>query len=866
MDRCDGGSLGPAARLEQPGASHSMANLDDDETGRSSADGPGSSFDAHVDRALRGPEGEMSFFRARRGDAPRPAAGLARGKEVGDFRLVALIGEGGMGQVWEAEQVSLGRRVAMKFVRPERVTDKDLKLFQREARAGGRLHHPGIVEVFAYGDADGLAWIAMELVEGCWTLHDFLDELSRQGSLPEAYDRHVAEFVAQVAEAVHAAHEAGVIHRDIKPHNILITSEDRPKVTDFGLAKIMDETALSMTGDFAGTYFYMSPEQVAARRSGIDHRTDVFSLGVVLYEMLALRRPFEGDTTHQVADQILVKDPPELGSIRSRIPRDLAVICEKALEKDRDRRYLMMSDLALDLRRFLANEPIEARPASKLYKLQKWSRRHPAKSLGAVAAVVVFAVVSALLVVISRAWRDEARAKEDLELSLERERALSDFHAVDSLLGREKELWPAHPEHLASMEEWIDTARRLSDRLPQWERRSEASDVSRASWLRTPEDVVSRLGAFQATRLMEPDGFSALGVWTLPRRLASAEALRDGFAPGGPYAIRWVAALPAIREAYAELELTPQMGLVPLGKDPGSGLWEFWHVQSGDEPKRDERGELLITGSTGLVLVLLPGGKAWIGGQATDREARHYDPLAQADEGPVHELGLSAFFLSKYEMTQGQWQRLTGKTPSEYGPHTRWVARLSGSPPPSTRLPVESISWQDCAEVLPRFALELPSEAQWEYAARAGTETPWHCGADSASIDRFANLADATAADMQMQLFELESQLDDGFGLHAPVGSFAPNGFGLHDVHGNVWEWCLDYHASNAYQPGVLPKEDPVRRTPEREALGKGEPRVARGGAFAYTSFYARSSFRAEVAASHREFTYGVRPARPVLP
>jgi serine/threonine-protein kinase len=174
--------------------------------------------------------GSLSFFH-RKGEEerPQPAPGLAPGKIVGDFRLVALIGQGGMGQVWEAEQVSLRRTVAVKFVRPERVTERQLELFAREARAGGRLSHPGIVTVHNYGTSDGLAWIAMEFVSGAWTLRDFMDEIARAGEVPEGYDRHVARFVAEIADAMQAAHEAGVIHRDLKPQNVLIAPDETPR-------------------------------------------------------------------------------------------------------------------------------------------------------------------------------------------------------------------------------------------------------------------------------------------------------------------------------------------------------------------------------------------------------------------------------------------------------------------------------------------------------------------------------------------------------------------------------------------------------------------------------------------------------------
>jgi serine/threonine protein kinase/tetratricopeptide (TPR) repeat protein len=298
----------------------------------------------------------VSFFRPRERKRPQSAPELEVGRTVGDFKLASFIGKGGMGQVWEAEQISLGgRRVAIKFVRPELVTPRHLELFRREARAGGRLNHDGIVRVHGYGESGGLAWIAMEYVDGCWTLRDFIDQMVGKAELPEDYDGQVARFIAEIATAMQAAHDAGVTHRDLKPQNILVAEGDQPKIADFGLARIADEDALSRTGDLAGSDHYMSPEQVTAGRTGIDHRSDIFSLGVVLYEMVALRRPFQGHPK-ELADQIVTKDPPDLRSFRLNVSEDLSAICSRALEKDRGRRYQAMRDLASDLRRIEGRE------------------------------------------------------------------------------------------------------------------------------------------------------------------------------------------------------------------------------------------------------------------------------------------------------------------------------------------------------------------------------------------------------------------------------------------------------------------------------------------------------------------------------
>jgi hypothetical protein len=204
--------------------------------------------------------------------------------------LIAELGRGGVGTVWEAEQLSLGRRVALKLLAPQlSLAPEDVERFRREAAAGGRLSHPGIVAVHEIGECDGTHYIAQELVERSCSLADFLAGVQAEDELPEGYYRAVARLFAKVADALQVAHDAGVVHREIKPANILITEDDEPKVADLGLAKINDDLVLTRTGQLAGTPFYMRPEQALSQRSGLDHRTDVFCLGATLYEALTLR-------------------------------------------------------------------------------------------------------------------------------------------------------------------------------------------------------------------------------------------------------------------------------------------------------------------------------------------------------------------------------------------------------------------------------------------------------------------------------------------------------------------------------------------------------------------------------------------------
>jgi formylglycine-generating enzyme required for sulfatase activity len=283
---------------------------------------------------------------------------------------------------------------------------------------------------------------------------------------------------------------------------------------------------------------------------------------------------------------------------------------------------------------------------------------------------------------------------------------------------------------------------------------------------------------------------------------------------------------------YQGLVIEPQVGLVPIGRDLHSGLWEFAHPRTGEIPTRGADGKLVLTEKTCLVFVLIPGGTVWMGAQADDPSHPNYDPHAVGAESPEHLVSVVAFFVSKYEMTQGQWLLCTGENPSRFDP--------AAYPGHTLLHPVENVSYEDCRRILSRLDLALPTEAQWEYAARAGTETPWWTGADMQSLKDFANIGN----------------WHGGYNDTAPVGRFRPNGFGLHGTIGNVWEWCLDWYKSYDQPVRV---GDGLRLGPEQ--LG-ARLRVIRGGSFYVTAFYARSASRIESTPENRNYDLGLRPAR----
>jgi len=445
-------------------------------------------------------EAGPGLHRASRPSSAPAASGfrVSEGMTLGDFTLVQILGRGGMGEVWEAEQLSLSRRVALKLLLPERVDSKGLDFFAREARAGGRLAHPGIVSIHGTGEDEGLHWIAMELVEEACDLRRSLDAMREEDELPGDYYRHVADFLAQVADALEVAHAAGVIHRDLKPANILVTPDEHPKVSDFGLAKLTDEHSISLAGDLVGTYFYMSPEQVAAKRMGLDHRTDIFSLGVVLYEMLTLVRPFEGDTTEQVAHKILVVDPPPPNELRSKVPRDLAVICGKALEKDPDRRYTTMAELAADLRRHLADEPILARPPGTVERAVKWVRRNPTKSAVAGVAAAALVVISWLGLL---AVENADRAQKSAELATSR---------AETLEERSRELAEANADLVDERDRADESARRAEEQRAEAETQKLLAQESAQREAQRAEEL-QQVSDFQAEQLSGVDA-AAMGL------------------------------------------------------------------------------------------------------------------------------------------------------------------------------------------------------------------------------------------------------------------------------------------------------------------------------------------------------------------
>ena len=310
-------------------------------------------------------------------------------RQFGRYDLLDEIGRGGMGVVYRARQRDLNRIVALKMIlASEWASPEVVSRFQTEARAAARLRHRNIVGIFEVGEESGRHFFAMDYVEG-QTLSSVI------GDKPLSADL-AARWMTSIARAVDHLHSHGMIHRDLKPSNILIDSEGEPMVTDFGLAKMFDsDCGATRSGAILGTPSYMSPEQASGRNSLVSERSDVYSLGAVLYEMLSGRPPFREESPLDTLVQVLEGEPPSLRQFDKSIPYELELICFHCLEKDQGRRYRSAAELADDLTRFLQGETVEARPSGPLQVLERWVRRQPGLACRLAAQIPAIAILQA---------------------------------------------------------------------------------------------------------------------------------------------------------------------------------------------------------------------------------------------------------------------------------------------------------------------------------------------------------------------------------------------------------------------------------------------------------------------------------------
>jgi len=777
-------------------------------------------------------------------------------ERLGRFRIHRLLGFGGMGVVYLAEEKVPPRLVALKALRIESASELMRQRFTREAEALARFSHPGIASVYSAEVVETHLGqqpiISMEYVDG-----QPIIEAAQQAGLGV---RERVELIVQVADAVEHAHRAGVLHRDLKPDNVLVDQSGAPRILDFGIAHVVEsgvDSLLTQTGQMLGTIVYMSPEQ--ARGGRATGRSDQFSLAVMLYELLCGELPFETrdqlvhDAISSLAAGVWVRPSVYDPSLRG----DLETVLAKALDPEPARRYGSIAAFAADLEAWLAGRPIAARPQSWAYQLGMCVKRNRALSASLTAIVLALIVGTGIAVFgLTRAWSEASMA------TLFSQRA-----QLDALVDEEASLWPADSTTVARMESWLARA----EDLIAGHEAQRAFLVEMQAGL-GPGFLDRKYGGDwltgEAQRLVRDLEALVAADGLLPQ-IQDRERLAKGLraATVERYASAWAAVRERLTADARFPDLPPQEGLIPLGPDPESGLEEFaLYAEGRDVPARDAEGHIAMGDAGCLVFVLIPGGQALIGAQDQDPEAPQYDPRAHAppgnncNEGPTFTVWLDAYLISKYEMTQAQWIAAFGGNPSDLDMGSEMMGfedsngivyrdeLIAGTHP------VESVTWLEAVERLAELGLLLPTEAQWEHAARGGVSTPYTHGADASATVGTSNY-DVLAG---WELADWGEQLPfDGYRYHAPVGTFAPNAYGLHDVLGNVWELCRDnykvyYHALE-HRPG----DGLVLAEPDGDVS-------RRGGGYWVGPLFIRLSSRQMLLMGAMNSTTGVRPLRPL--
>ncbi len=745
-----------------------------------------------------------------------------RGKEIA---------RGGMGRIVTARDRRLGRTVALKelFIDSSELAAR----FEREARITAKLQHPAIVNLLEAGTwPSGEPFYAMKLVSG-----ESLDKaIAKRETLADRLG--LLPTVIAVVDALAYAHANRVIHRDLKPANVLVGEFGETVVIDWGLAKDLGEPGEpgesvgslrvagapgeTVAGAVMGTPAYMPPEQ--AKGAAVDERADVYALGALLYHVLGGAAPFTGRTVDEIIGRVIEGTRAPLGAD---VPADLVTIVDKAMARDAADRYPTAKELAADLKSFQTGQLVGAHRYSTWQLIRRWIRKH--RTAVTVAAIATIALAVLGVVSFRGIQQQRAVAEERLADVLR----LSDAKRVRDLVEQADALWP--PATAGAMETWMRDARVvLANRdghVAALGRLPPSPSTPELEWQRSVlTDIIGGLDRIDR---------ELLGAIAKRYELASTLSQRSIEHPAWRDTIAAIASSPR----YHGLKLSPQLGLVPLGRDPKSQLFEFAVLDTGSVPSRDATGRLAIADDSAIVLVLIPSGTFAMGAQR-DPAKPNYDPDAQQSESPVHDVELSAFFLAKYECTQAQWKTMTGADPSQYK-----AGQVVAERTLTLRDPVEQVSWDEVTRWTKRYGLALPTESQWEYACRAETQTPRY-----ASLATIANLADAyLAAHGGPTNWQITRDVDDGHYTHAPVGSYAPSSFGLHDMLGNVYEWTADWHA---------PYPDALVRDPVGPPTG--EIRVGRGGSWSDAAPGLRASARTRDAPGTRNDSLGFRAARAI--
>ncbi len=749
------------------------------------------------------------------GQAAEELFGLGlSGRDLGDFVLRREIGRGGMGVVYQADQKGLSRPVAVKVLPLARRDEDSLARFEREARAASSLDHPHIVPILASGELDGLAWYAMRFVPG----HDLAAELKNQRAArwtPIDEDRFLPAFgsgeyipavcalVKSLAEALQSAHDSGVVHRDVKPSNVLIDTEGQGHLADFGLAKDERFGTLSVTGEVRGTPSYMSPEQAAASRARVDHRTDVYSLSVVLYEMLCLRLPYTGDTAREVITKITNQDAPRLRRINPRVPRDLGLICAKGMSRQAGDRYATAGDMAEDLARFLRHEAVVAKPPGLARQLARFVRKY--RFLAGALGTALLAVAIGINVAEARAGhRQRAELAERIEaiMALEdwsgatgelaalRERALAlrtsgrarELALEDELTGFLERLDRFRAECLAEADHLFERGVggvRGSEEFGDY--RSPAYDQDVALAMRS----LGRLSAIFSDD--EEVRRAADAERTFPRVSLAAVVLAAPARPADAAVATWRPIDPYHDSVGAEESLGP-LPLVDVPVPPGPGRLEVRvdGIGSAVLTRSFEPGDSLRLEARVIPRDEAPLGMVRIEGGRLDLDAVRTIGCLLVDDAVV----IPTFWLDEAEVSNGEFHDFlvaSGHPAPQQWQNSGYVDDPAQLPVDDLErwrtLPVVDVSWYDARAYAEYVGKRLPTHTELEFAFRGADAEP-----GSSAWPGNANIAGERSVDFQ------NGDARSGYSLYlrnvlpcrAETHRQPPHG--LYHAHGNVNE------------------------------------------------------------------------------
>ncbi|MHC4779646.1 MAG: protein kinase domain-containing protein, partial [Planctomycetota bacterium] len=781
--------------------------------------------------------GSSATLEAVQAPVNRPAPGT----QLGDFRIVRQIARGSMGVVYEAVQEPLNRRVALKVLPSELTRDeRTIERFQREAGAAASLNHPGIVKVLSVGEEGGFHYYAMDMVRG-----KSLDAIIETERLPH---RRVAEIIRDAAHALAYAHDCGVVHRDIKPGNIMVTQDGRVLIADFGLARTETTGTLTRSDEIVGTPMYMSPEQAVGDREKVDSHTDIYSLGATLYEALTLSPPYDGSDLHHILSQVIGRDPRPPRSVHTLIPRDLETVCLKAMEKDPEARFDTARAFGDDLSRFIRGDPIHARPPSFFVKIVRKARRNkPATALILILLLTVLAITGVLL---GQSIRDREKIRSASVSAREAQRkgnsafvekmeALRDIEELEAKIGRVQE-----SREKAELLQTIDRQGKLEEEsyalaAVEWERILQIDEEhleahagiaqihlnrARASFILGKKDAPFTANAFARVEkelafmeIHDVGGQLRVTVAGIREYISRKGTLDiDSRPPGASVTLHRV-------EREKDFTLGPReiLGTTPLKKKdvpPGSYLVVLsleghaptkLHVLVTHEHPNPTLGpvELFPKEDIPAGLIHVPGGEFLFGGRVAG---------ASRDD----RLNLPSFFLGLREVTYGEYLHFLNEVAREKGVlylfdpflPRGWGVRfgydyenIRFEPPKGwdriRRLPVWGIPQEGAKEFckwMARTALDeanrmgaerymdyrLPTEAEWEKGAR---------GADGRLFPWGDKFDEGLCNNAQ-------TPRDESSEHNVKEGGTYPNGaspFGIVDMAGNLAEWTSTLDATN---------------------------------------------------------------------